>query len=111
MRKLCPHCKTPTTPPDFFYEKYKVRTDAKVEFYKAMGCERCNNIGYKGRIGVVEILAMNEKLRELVLKSASADAIRNYAKNNLSMVTLQKSAVIKAALGITSPEEVMRVSG
>jgi type IV pilus assembly protein PilB len=111
LRKLCPHCRTPTDPPEHFLERYKIRRDARVQFFKAVGCDRCNHIGYKGRIGVVEILVMDEGMRELVTRSATADELRRQAIDKGGMIPLQRDAVLKAAKGVTSPEEVLRVTG
>jgi type II secretory ATPase GspE/PulE/Tfp pilus assembly ATPase PilB-like protein/DNA-binding response OmpR family regulator len=110
LRKLCPHCRTPSDPPPNFREKFKIRTDAKAQFYRAVGCDRCNQIGYKGRIGAAEILVLDDALRALIQKAAGTDEIRAQAVKN-GMVTLQQDAVLKAVAGSTSPEEVLRVTG
>ncbi|HEY4094309.1 MAG TPA: hypothetical protein VGM33_02285, partial [Baekduia sp.] len=71
--------------------------------------DRCNNTGYRGRLGIFEILRMNEEIRGLVLRRASADEIANMAVGQ-GMVRLREDGLRKIRLGLTSPEEVLRVT-
>lgn len=78
-------------------------------FYRGKGCKQCNNSGYKGRIGIYEILENDEEMSALILKNADADAIRQAAKNKgaLSMI---EDGFIKAKNGVTTLEEILRVT-
>jgi type IV pilus assembly protein PilB len=78
-------------------------------FYQGKGCKRCNNEGYKGRIGLYEVLEATKEMRELVLKRPSVEEIRSLAQKQ-SMVTIAEDGFIKAIKGITTIEEVIRVT-
>ena len=80
-----------------------------MKLYKGKGCDACNNLGYKGRVGVFEILEMNRDVAELVLKNAPDDDMMDAAKKN-GMITLKQDGFIKALKGYTSIEEVFRIS-
>ncbi len=87
-------------------EKY---TKAELKFFKGKGCKTCSGSGYKGRLGVYEVMAVNEPVKELVLKKASSDAIAQTAVKG-GMVTMVQDGIIKAIEGITTLEEVWRVT-
>ena len=78
-------------------------------FYKAKGCEQCKNEGYKGRIGVYEVLELNEEVRDLVAKKADSDQLKTVAKKQ-NMINLVEDAFIKAKNGITTIDEIIRVT-
>ncbi len=78
-------------------------------FYKGKGCKRCNNLGYKGRIGIYETLEVDEKISELILKKADANEIEKTAEGR-GMLTITEDGFIKAKSGITAIEEIMRVA-
>ncbi|MDD5396972.1 MAG: ATPase, T2SS/T4P/T4SS family [Candidatus Moranbacteria bacterium] len=80
-----------------------------IEFYRPKGCEQCNNEGYHGRLGIYEVLEMDETIGKLITSNASADDIENKAREN-GMRTMGEDGFIKAVSGITSIEEVMRVT-
>ena len=71
------------------------------------GCATCNNTGYKGRVGLYEVMEINDELRELILVGASALEIKKKALEQ-GMITLRRSGLIKVALGQTTMEEVLR---
>jgi type IV pilus assembly protein PilB len=110
VRVLCPKCKEGYTPPPEVSARYGLARpdEPPPTIYRAKGCEACNHIGYKGRIGLFEIMPMEDELRMLVVKSASADALRRAAVG-LGMRTLQHDGVAKVVAGITSLEEMLRV--
>ena len=74
---------------------------------KGAGCERCNNTGYKGRVGLYEVMAIGEELRELILVGASALELRRKAVDE-GMITLRGSGLRKVQAGVTTIEEVVR---
>ena len=77
--------------------------------YRAVGCEECSGTGYRGRSGIYELLLMNEGIRELILKHASADAIKTRAVAD-GMRTLRNDGWVKVRQGVTTVAEVLRVT-
>jgi type IV pilus assembly protein PilB len=108
-RKLCEHCKTAVLVPaqQMINNGFDVHEDTPV--CKPVGCDRCNNTGYKGRLGVFEVLTMTESIRELVLSRSSADDIAKIAVAD-GMLRLREDGMEKITLGLTSPEEILRVT-
>ena len=95
-------------------EKEKIILDSKkglesMLFYRGKGCKRCNNSGYKGRIGIYEILENNEELSSLIIKRATTNEINNHAIKN-GMLSIVEDGFIKAKNGITTIEEILRVT-
>jgi type IV pilus assembly protein PilB len=88
---------------NFPYEPGKVPT-----LYKAVGCKKCNMIGYKGRMGVHEVMKMTETLERMTVEHASADELERQAILD-GMVPLRQDGFAKCALGQTSVEEILRV--
>ncbi len=82
---------------------------SSLRFYKGKGCAQCNNTGYKGRVGIYEILENSEEISDLILQKANEDDIKDKAKEQ-GMTTLIEDAFIKARNGITTLEEVMRAT-
>ena len=77
-------------------------------YYVGKGCDECRGTGYRGRIGIFELLAINPELRELILQKCSNAELKNTAQK--SMTTMHQDALKKAVDGITSLEEILRVS-
>ena len=80
-----------------------------IDFFRPKGCEQCSNEGYRGRQGIYEVLAMNEEIGKLITANASADEIENKARQE-GMQKMYEDGFIKAALGMTSIEEILRVT-
>ena len=76
-------------------------------FYRGKGCEVCNSTGYKGRVGLFELMIMNDELRDMVMNNASIDALRDTARG-YGMVALRDAGESFAFDGTTSAEEVIR---
>jgi type IV pilus assembly protein PilB len=74
---------------------------------RGIGCDRCNQTGYKGRVGLYEVMEVAEKLRELILVGASGSELRTMAIDE-GMITLRQSGLRKVKLGVTTIEEVVR---
>lgn len=87
----------------------KESTWKDIKFYRAKGCEQCCNEGYHGRIGIFEVLEMDEEMGKLVTTNATSDVIEQKAKEK-GMRTMNEDGFIKAVQGITSLEEVIRVT-
>ena len=112
VRRLCPKCKILYTPDrkELDFVGYRYKPDEKIEFYKASpaGCEHCNK-GYKGRIGVYEVMQMNDELRDLINRNANKAIIRFAAKES-GMVPLKDYSLKLVRDGATSLDEVIRVT-
>lgn len=110
VRVICPKCKEQYQPPRDAVARLGIEldTDARVTFYRGRGCEHCRGKGYKGRIGVYELLVVNDRIRDLVLQRASAHLLREAAVES-GMKTLKDDAVAKILLGLTTLEECLRV--
>ncbi len=110
LRKLCENCKEPYTLTEEMAEKLRISKDyVGTTFYRPKGCNKCLQIGYKGRTNVAEIMLLTPKIRELIAKGAEEPEIREAAIAE-GMRTMREDAIKKAAEGITSLEEVFRVT-
>ncbi|MFC1644795.1 GspE/PulE family protein [Patescibacteria group bacterium] len=87
----------------------KISSWSDIVFYKAKGCDRCNDEGYKGRLGIYEVLEMDDNVKKLVSQAAPTEEIEKVAKEN-GMATMVEDGFLKAAQGQTSIEEVLRVT-
>jgi type IV pilus assembly protein PilB len=110
-RTLCPTCKKRTIVPAAVMRDNGYRNvQLDVEAYEPVGCGRCNGMGYKGRVGLYEVMTMSEQIRELVLRRASADEIADVATRE-GMRRLRDDGLEKVKAGLTSIAEVARVTG
>jgi type IV pilus assembly protein PilB len=109
IRRVCKNCKREqTTPPEALEEVGFSRDEAaKLKTYRGQGCAACNNTGYKGRVGLYEVMEVNDEIRELILIGASALELRKKAIED-GMITLRESGLYKVREGITTIEEVVR---
>src|SRR5205823_14257027 len=82
---------------------------ATKKFFYSKGCEKCNNTGYKGRMGIYELLVMNDTLRDMVVAEASLDEFRN-ASRKFGMRTLREAGMNSIHTGQTTIEEVPRAT-
>jgi Type II secretory pathway, ATPase PulE/Tfp pilus assembly pathway, ATPase PilB len=112
VRKLCPKCKlVDDTPKEALVRLGVLKSvDENITIYKANpgGCDECNGTGYKGRTAVHEILEIDEEMRKLIVKGATAEDIRDLAKSK-GMRTLYEAGILKVRRGITDVAEVQRV--
>ncbi|HEY9857422.1 MAG TPA: ATPase, T2SS/T4P/T4SS family [Stenomitos sp.] len=110
VRRLCPKCKQPHTPTtqELDYVGYRYDPEAIPTFYKAVGCNECSK-GYSGRMGVYEIMKLNDELRDLIARGASTALIR-YAAKQSGMTTLKDYSLKLVRDGHTSLDEVIRVT-
>ncbi len=109
VRRVCSECKEPNpqTPPALVQAGFTPEEAETVTPMKGAGCERCNKTGYKGRVGLYEVLEVTEELRELILVGASGLELRRKAVDE-GMITLRRSGLRKVMEGLTSIEEVVR---
>jgi type IV pilus assembly protein PilB len=113
-RKLCTHCCEMYTPSVDELIKARVSPDVAAQadgmvFYRKKGCPRCNQTGYKGRIGIFQLLAMSEQLETLAATKASREELERAAMEE-GMRTLWDDGIAKVAAGLTSIEELARVT-
>lgn len=109
VRKLCPHCMEATLAEIGEKQALGLPIDQEITIYKPVGCPRCSNQGYKGRIGVYEILTLDKDIRNLINSGAKEDEILEKAKEN-GMQLLKDDAVLKVLSGDTSIEEMLKVA-
>src|SRR5215203_2227516 len=109
IRRICKDCKHEhQTPPEALAEVGFSTEEARtIKTYKGKGCLTCNNTGYKGRIGLYEVMEITDEIRELILIGASALELRRKAIEE-GMITLRESGLYKIRAGVTTPEEVVR---
>jgi general secretion pathway protein E len=112
VRQLCHGCrrKEPALPElveQLGLERFS--SGGPVELWHAVGCERCNGTGYRGRTGVVEILVVDDAIRRLILRRAEAKELQRAAVEG-GMVSMYEDAMRKALDGVTTIEEVLRVT-
>jgi type IV pilus assembly protein PilB len=108
-RKLCSHCKRRAIVPVQALTDAGLRVGGDVEAYEPHGCARCNGSGYRGRVGLYSVMAMSERVKELVVAGA-AEAEIAHAACEEGMLTLREDGVSKVRAGNTSLEEVLRVT-
>jgi type IV pilus assembly protein PilB len=113
-RTLCPECKEEISikEKELYHNlglPYSVTTDKDVVIYKPKGCKRCMHTGFKGRLGIFELMQMMPKINSLTLSKASADEIRKVACEG-GMVVLRRDGLDKILQGLTTVEEVLRVA-
>jgi type IV pilus assembly protein PilB len=109
IRRVCKDCKQEhQTPPEALIEVGFSAEEARtIKTYKGKGCSTCNNTGYKGRIGLYEVMEITDEVRELILIGASGLELRKKAIED-GMITLRESGLYKIREGVTTPEEVVR---
>jgi type IV pilus assembly protein PilB len=111
VRTICPRCKVKFKPPESLIADAGIPPElaAKAEFAKGKGCSYCQRTGYRGRLGIYELMLVSSKIRELMFKSAPTAALRTEAINQ-GMTTLYADGMRKVMRGITTFEEVYRVA-
>jgi len=109
-RRLCRTCKKPVTLPAEVLRHSGFKVDEDIEVYEATGCGRCGNSGYKGRLGLYEVMTVSEKIRSLTLQRRPADDIAEVAEQE-GMARLRDDGLAKVRRGETSVAEISRVTG
>ena len=108
VRTVCPDCKTDYYAPKTVIEELGIDSDKQLRLYKGQGCSTCYDSGYKGRISIYELLAINQDLQSLILENPTIDAIREYGRRNGNK-TLKQAGYEKVLEHLTTIEEVHRV--
>jgi type IV pilus assembly protein PilB len=109
-RKTCQYCKKPVEVSDAVLKKIKNKVKPGTVFYEGKGCEACRFTGYLGRLGITEILEMDDRVREMLLAGKSSDDIKNYAVANKGMKLLYDDIIDRLCEGQTTVTEVFRVA-
>ncbi|PWU09421.1 MAG: type II secretion system protein GspE [Verrucomicrobia bacterium] len=110
VRRICAHCKA-HAPVDPAVRERLETLGAPVpdtNYYRGAGCDECRQTGYRGRVGIFELLAINNEMKELILQKRSNAELKAMARK--TMLTMHQDALLKAAAGVTSLEEILRVS-
>jgi type IV pilus assembly protein PilB len=110
LRRVCPHCATPVKVTPVQLQRLG-SSNADLQggrFLKGRGCTECNQTGYKGRIGVFELLVLNELVRDAILERRTSHEIRSISIQHSGLVTLLEDGLVKAAAGLTTIEEILR---
>ncbi len=111
VRVLCDNCKKTYQPSTIYLKSIGVSPDHfnENQIYKAVGCEKCITTGYKGRLGIFEIMVLNEHLKGLILETFDSNRIKNEAAKQ-KMISLRQDGIEKVLEGTTTMEEVLRVT-
>ena len=110
VRRICNRCRTEFDPPRNV-RKALARMGMELDqVYKGAGCRECRNTGYRGRLGVHELLSVNDEMRDAIMGDATVSELRRIGKNN-NMITLADDGFCKVREGITTIEEVFNVAG
>ena len=110
VRRICSQCRDEFDPGDnILIELELKRKDLTPDqkFYRGKGCDICNNTGYKGRVGLFELMIMNDHLRDMILSNVSVDELRDAARG-FGMVSLRDAGTAFMFAGVTTPDEVIR---
>ena len=109
VRRVCNNCRDESRPSGEMLAELNMTSEDFVgkKLFRGKGCEACNNTGYKGRVGLFELMVMNDDLRDMVMRNASTDELRERAKS-FGMVTLRDAGLDAAYHGQTTIEEVVR---
>ena len=110
VRRICPDCAAAYTPTRDELAQLGVRHDSGIQFFRGAGCFACNRTGYRGRLAVFEMLPMENTVRELVLRRASSQEIRDKAIGDGLLRTLTRDAAERVLAGQTTFEEFLSVS-
>jgi type IV pilus assembly protein PilB len=108
-RKLCSHCKRRTIVPPQAFVDAGIRVGGEIEAYEPTGCSRCNQNGYRGRVGIYSVMTMGERIKEMTVSQSSEAEIDAVAREE-GMLTLREDGVLKVRAGQTSLEEIIRVT-
>ena len=109
VRRICAQCKEEVMPSADVLADLELKSEdiAGKKFYRGKGCDACNRSGYKGRVGLFELMMINDDIRDMIMQNASTDELRNAARAN-GMVTLRDAGMDAVFEGTTTAEEVIR---
>jgi type II secretory ATPase GspE/PulE/Tfp pilus assembly ATPase PilB-like protein len=110
VRRICEHCRSESPVATSVREKLESMSGRPLSgtFYAGKGCDECRGTGYRGRVGIFELLAITPELREMILQRRSSAELKQFAQK--SMITMAQDAFQKASAGETTLEEIVRVT-
>ena len=109
IRMVCAECKEGYAPSQALVQQLGLGDRKKVTFYRGKGCQTCKGTGYKGRVGIYELMAIDDELREMIISGASAIHLREHARTK-GMKLLREDGIEKVVAGLTTIEEVSRMT-
>ena len=109
MRKICPNCKTEYEPASSIRKIVEKDSGERTIFYRGVGCKKCRNTGFTGRIAIHELFIPNDEIMEMINERTSLKKLRTMTLQN-GMVSLQSDGIEKVKAGIVSIEEVLRTT-
>ena len=109
VRRICTQCKEEIEPTADLLADLEMTSDQAMgkKFYRGKGCDKCNRTGYKGRLGIYELMLMNDEMRDMIIRNCSTEELRNTARK-YGMVTLRDAGMESVFAGLTTAEEVIR---
>jgi len=109
VRRICSACKEEIVPSADLLADLEMTSDeiSGKKFFRGKGCDRCNRTGYKGRLGIYELMMMNDEMRDLIIRNCSTEELRNVAKKH-GMIPLRDAGLQSVFDGLTTAEEVIR---
>ncbi len=105
VRRICPHCRVPYTPSRETLRFWNLENTEEIEFMRGEGCFLCNESGYKGRVGIYEVLVVDEDIEEMIVKRKTAQELTRYAADRGLIKLLKDDARLKVLKGLTTFEE------
>ncbi len=108
VRKICEHCRQPDPSPRMEYVNYLGVQGMSINYQRGVGCSECAGAGYRGRIGVFEVLVFDDELRAMIVDKASMSELQTYAERS-GMTTLRQNAINLVMQGVTTVDEAIRV--
>ena len=112
LRRVCPHCAEVYQPNSTELQRlgYRRQDLENAAFRQGRGCALCRHTGYQGRVGVFELLILNVMVKDAIIQKCTSHEIRRISLETSSMVTLLEDGLLKAWQGVTSVDEVLRVT-
>ena len=109
VRLVCPYCREPYKPQESIIKNLKIKNPGEYSFTRGKGCSRCDQTGYRGRTAITELLVVDDKMRDTILKRSATGQLAKQALKS-GMKTLKQDGLGKVSRGITTLEEISRVS-
>lgn len=111
LRVLCQNCRQSYAPPREIFDTFHIDPEGVegITFYQPKGCTHCNGTGFKGRTAIHELLVVNDAIRDAILTRKTSTQIRVIAREEAQLISMREDGFYKAALGVTTLEEIVRV--
>ncbi len=109
VRKLCPHCRKLAAPSDSMREFLNIQGFNETDIWASTGCDKCRKTGFSGRLGIYELMVMDDALRDMVTQNPDVNNLRKYCRER-GLIALREDGFEKARAGLTTIDEVLRVT-